>query len=197
MTFWDIFYGTHTIDKEDGKPHLKEDLFHPFKDIWRLIFIFCGIVGSIMFPLMVSVHVQYFINAKTHPKFYEQPEWQDYILVASFAIAFVVGFLCLVIPRVFRHKGAMRLCFFSALIILNAAQVYSPYALGVSTFSFSLETLLSILWVIFSGCIETFLYSCGISMYAAGLTFVIQFVITKVRVKKLQKAGVEIVKNNY
>ena len=185
ITFWDAFYNTCKIDKKDGKPHLKEDLFAPFKDLWRLIYIFCGIVGGIMFPLMLSIHFQYFRNAKLHPKFYEPPVWQDYILVGSFGAAFLVVFLVLVIARVFLDKGAMRLAFISSIVILNAAQIWSPYAMGLNTFSFTLETLLTIVWLVISGCIETFLYSCGICMYAVGIVFLIQLIIAKVRYKKL------------
>ena len=186
MNFWDAFYGTYKIDKADGKPHLKEGFFHPFKDVWKLIFIFCGIVGSIMFPLMVSVHFQYFINAEKQPVFYKQPVWQDYILITSFAVALVVGFLILVLPRVFCDKSAMRPCFFTTLIILNVAQVFSHYALGESVFSFTFSTLLTIFWLLISGCIETFLYSCGICMYAAGLTFIIQYIVAKLRMARFK-----------
>ncbi len=186
ITFWDAFYNTCKLDKEDGKPHLKEDMFHPFKDIWRWIFILCGVVGGIMLPLMLSIHFQYFRNAKLHPKFYEPPVWQDYIVVASFGVAFAAAFLIMVIPRVFRDKGAMRLSFIASIVILNLAQIWSPYAMGLNTFSFTLNTLLTIVWLVISGCIETFLYSCGICVYAAGLTFIIQFVIAKFRFKKLQ-----------
>lgn len=185
ITFWDAFYNTCKIDKKDGKPHLKEDMFAPFKDLWRLIYIFCGIVGGIMFPLMLSIHFQYFRNAKLHPKFYEPPVWQDYILVGSFGVAFLVAFLVLFIARAFLDKGAMRLAFISSIVILNAAQIWSPYAMGLNTFSFTLETLLTIVWLVISGCIETFLYSCGICLYAAGIVFLIQLVIAKVRHKKL------------
>ena len=188
MNFWDVFYGTYKIDKKDGKPHLKEDMLHPFEEIWRLIFIFCGVVGGIMLPLMISMHLQYFRNAKLHPKFYEPPTWQDYIVVSSFLIAFIVDFLILVIPRVFRDKGAMWPCFIASLVILNVAQIYSPYALGLNTFSFSVETLLTVLWLIISGFPETFLYGCGLCMYATGLTFAIQFCIAKCRMKKFEAA---------
>ena len=186
ITFSDAFYGTYKIDKADGKPHLKEGLFHPFKDIWRMIFVFSAVVGSIMLPLMLSVHFQYFINAKQHPKFYEQPTWQDYILVSSFGIAFAAAFLILVIPRVFFCKGAMWPCFISAVAILNIAQVFSHYAMDGGVFSFSLETLLTIFWLIFSGCVETYLYGCGICMYAVGLTALINYFVAKVRFRKIQ-----------
>ena len=187
LTFSDAFYATYKIDKHDGKPHLKESLFHPFQDIWRMIFIFSGIVGSIMLPLMLSVHFQYFRNAKLHPKFYEPPTWQDYILVSSFGIAFAVDFLILVIPRVFRAKGAMWPCFIASVAILNIAQVFSHYALDGGVFSFSLQTLITIVWLIFSSCIETYLYGCGLCMYATGLTAGINYCIAKYRMYKFKK----------
>lgn len=187
ITFSDAFYGTYKIDKKDGKPHLKEGLFHPFKDIWRMIFIFSGIVGCVMLPLMLSVHFQYFRNAKIRPQFYDPPVWQDYILVSSFGIAFVVAFLIILIPRVFFCKSAMWPCFITTLVILNVAQIFSHYAMGGGAFSFSVETLLTILWLIFSSCIETFLYGCGICMCAVGLTALINYPIAKYRLKKLQK----------
>ena len=186
LTFWDAFYNTCKIDKHDGKPHLKEDMFYPFQEIWKLIFLFCGIVGGIMFPLKLSIHIQYYRNAKLHPKFYEPPVWQDYIIVGSFAVAFLVSFLILVIQRVCRDKGAMRLAFLASIVILFAAQIWSPYAYGTSVFTFSIDTLLTILWLIFAGAFEIFLYDCGICMYAAGVTFLIQYGVAKVRFKKLK-----------
>ena len=187
ITFWEAFYNTRKIDKADGKPHLKEDLFYPFQEVWRLIFLFCGVVGAIMFPLKLSIHFQYYRNAKLHPKFYEPPVWQDYIIVGSFGAAFVVALLILLIWRVFRDKGAMRLAFIVSIVILFAAQIWSPYAYGTSLFSPSVDTLLTIFLLIFSGCFEIFLYDCGICLYAAGVVFLVQFVIAKFRYKKLLK----------
>ena len=187
LTFSEAFYGTYKIDKVDGKPHLKEGFFHPFHDLWKIVFIFCGAVGSIMLPLMLSVHFQYFRNAKVNPTFYSAPTWQDYIVVASFGIAFIVDFVILLIPRVFFDKGAMWPCFIASVVVLNIAQVYSPYALGLNVFSFTWETLLTILWLIISGCIETFLYGCGLCMYAVGLTALVSYCIAKFRLWKFAK----------
>lgn len=188
MTFSEAFYGTYKIDKKDGKPHLKEGMFHPFKDIWRIIFIFSCVVGGIMLPLMLSVHFQYFRNAKIRPLYYEEPVWQDYIMVVSFGIAFVVCFLILVIPRVFFCKSSMNICFIASLVILNAAQIFSHYAMDGGVFTFSLSTLVTILWLIFSGCIETYLYSCGMCIYALGLTALINYCVAKFRLYKATKA---------
>ena len=181
LSFSDAFFGTYKIDKKDGKPHLKEGFFHPFKDLWKIVFIFCGAVGSIMLPLMLSVHFQYFRNAKVNPTFYSAPTWQDYLVVASFGAAFIVDFIILLIPRVFFDKGAMLHCFIASVVVLNIGQVYSPFAMGLHVFSFTWDTLLKILWLIFSGCIETFLYGCGLCLYAAGLTALISYGIAKYR----------------
>ncbi len=187
LSFSDAFYGTYKLDPKDGKPHLKEGLFHPFKDIWRMIFIFSSVVGGIMLPLMLSMHLQYFRNAKIRPEFYDPPVWQDYILVSSFGVAFVIGFLILVFPRILRCKSTMHICFIACLVVLNLAQVFSHYALGLSVFDFSFRTLITILWLIISGCIETHLYGCGICLYAAGLTAGINYLVAKWRIFKFKK----------
>lgn len=56
-------------------------------------------------------------------------------------------------------------------------------------FTFSLSTLGTILWLIFSGCIETYLYSCGMCIYALGLTALINYFVTKFRLYKANKAA--------
>lgn len=83
----------------------------------------------------------------------------------------------------------MNICFIASLVILNAAQIFSHYAMDGGVFTFSLSTLGSILWLIFSGCIETYLYSYGMCIYALGLTVLINYFVTKFRLYKANKAA--------
>lgn len=184
MTFSEAFYGTYKIDKHDGKPHLKERLYHPFDDFWSGILIFCGAVGCIIFLLQFASQLQLLRGFRMHPEHYDPVTWQTFYIPISCAAALIPSFLALALPRWFRCKGAMHISLILSLLILSAAQVASHYLLSGEAFTFSLETLGTVLSLVLSSALTILLYACAVCFVSAGLTALVNLLIAKYRMHK-------------
>lgn len=190
MTYEEAFFGTYKIDRHDGKPHLREGIFHPFDDIWKGILIFSGAVGCVVCALMLSMQLQFYRSVALHPEDYDPLTWKNYFLVIGFAVTFVPTFLSLAIPRWFFCKGTMHISFALSLLLLSIVQVSSHYILYEVSFTFSFETLGSVLWLLLTGAVLVVLYASAFCLISAGLTYLVNRLIAKRRLRRAEKARI-------